>query len=37
MKRGRLSNDEARYITDNAKDISVEEIAAKSGTRPYNH
>jgi len=28
MKRGRLSNDEARYITDNAKDISVEEIAA---------
>ena len=29
MKRGRLSNDEARYITDNAKDISVEEIAAK--------
>ena len=28
MKRGRLSNDEARYITDNAKNISVEEIAA---------
>ena len=28
MKRGRLSNDEARYITENAKDISVEEIAA---------
>ena len=28
MKRGRLSNDEARYITDNAEDISIEEIAA---------
>ena len=28
MKRGRLSNDEARYITENAEDISIEEIAA---------
>ena len=27
MKRGRLSNDEARYITENAEDISIEEIA----------
>ena len=28
MKRGRLSIDEARYITENAEDISIEEIAA---------
>ena len=26
MKRGRLSNEEARYITENANSISVEEI-----------
>ena len=34
MKRGRLSNEEARYITENANSISVEEIAENLDRNP---
>ena len=34
MKRGRLSNEEARYITENANSISVEDIAENLDRNP---
>ena len=34
MKRGRLSNEETRYITDNASSISVEDIAENLDRNP---
>ena len=34
MKRGRLSNEEARYITENANSISVEDIAENLDRSP---